>query len=245
MTPPAEENAPEPSRTEVWRMFDRIAHRYDVLNRVLSFGRDVAWRKRMARYLPDGRHLDVLDLATGTADQLLFLDQAGAPIRSGVGMDMAEQMLDRGRAKIARQGLHDRLSLRTGDATAIPASAASFDAVTISFGIRNVVDVGQALAEMFRVLRPGGRVLILEFSLPAHPVVRAGHLFYLRRVLPRIGGWVSGDPRAYRYLNQTIETFPYGDAFCRLMAEAGFTDCRDHPVTLGVASIYRGDKPHA
>lgn len=240
----SEGGAAEPSRSEVWRMFDRIAPRYDLLNRVLSFGRDVTWRKRMARHLPAGRPLEVLDLATGTADQLLFLLDAGADVRAGMGMDMAEQMLDRGRGKIAQRGLGERLTLRTGDATSIPAPADSFDVVTISFGIRNVVDVGQALREMARVLRPGGRALILEFSLPANRLVRGGHLFYLRRVLPRIGGWVSGDPRAYRYLNQTIETFPYGPAFSRLMRDAGFVDCQAHPLTLGVASIYQGDKPH-
>ncbi len=226
----------------VWQMFDRIAPRYDLLNRMLSFGLDVRWRKRMAELLPRPDGLALLDLATGTADQLLMLADTPGRIASGVGMDMAEGMLAVGRKKIEAQGRGQSLVLKTGDATQIPADDASFDAVTISFGIRNVVDVPQALREMRRGLRPGGRALILEFSLPANPLVRFGHLTYLRYFLPTIGGIISGDLKAYRYLNRTIEAFPYGDAFCRLMEDAGFSSVRANPLTFGVASIYQGDQ---
>ena len=228
-------------RNEVWRMFDRIAHRYDLLNRSLSMGQDVLWRKKMKRYLPDGEGLRLLDLATGTADQLLYL-AADPRVGEGVGMDLAEKMLEVGREKIEKQNLSDRLRLETGDALDVPVEDAFADVVTITFGIRNVISVQEALTEIRRVLKPGGRVLILEFSLPQNGLLRSAYLFYFRHVLPRIGGLVSGDAYAYRYLNQTVETFPYGEGFCELMRAAGFVGVQAHPLTFGIASIYQGDK---
>jgi demethylmenaquinone methyltransferase / 2-methoxy-6-polyprenyl-1,4-benzoquinol methylase len=230
-----------PPRNDVSSMFDRIAHRYDLLNRSLSFGQDVLWRKRMKRHLPDRADLKLLDLATGTADQLIFLS-SDPRIASGLGMDLAEKMLDIGREKIKKRNLASRFELKTGDAIHIPVDDASCDVVTISFGIRNVLDVEQGLREMFRVLKPGGRALILEFSLPGNAVMRKLYLFYFRHILPRIGGLVSGDAYAYRYLNKTVETFPYGEAFCALMRTAGFENVRANPLTFGIASIYQGDK---
>jgi len=232
----------EPARKESWRMFNRICGSYDLVNRLVSFGIDVRWRKRMARHLPAGEALHVLDLATGTADQLLHLSAASDRMGKGTGMDLAEGMLEVGRKKVGDRGLSEMISLQVGDATNIPADAGQFDATTISFGIRNVPDVSAALREMHRVLLPGGRALILEFSLPRNRLIRALHLFYLRRVLPRIGGIISGDAEAYRYLNRTIEAFPYGEAFCKLMREAGFAQVSATPLTFGVATIYQGEK---
>ncbi len=233
----------EPSRAEVWKMFDRIAPRYDLGNRLLSMRRDVAWRKRMSRYLPPGENLEILDIATGTGDQLISLDRESGRVAKGTGIDMAEEMLAIGRRKIDDLGCNDRLSLATGDAMNIPFPEQQFDAATISFGIRNVMDVEGALREMARVLKPGGRALILEFSTPENPVFRPLYLFYLRHVLPHIGGMVTGDAEAYRYLNQTIETFPYGKAFCDKMERNGFASAEAHPLTLGIATIYQGDVP--
>lgn len=224
-------------------MFDRIAPRYDVLNRLLSFRRDVAWRRSMARFLPEREGLDLLDLATGTGDQLLSLLDHSKRIKRVTGVDMAERMLDIGRDKIKARGLQDRVQMRTGDATAIPAADANFDVVTISFGIRNVVDTSRGLAEIYRVLRPGGRALVLEFSTPENPLFRPIYLLYLRHILPLVGGILSGDIKAYKYLNRTIETFPSGDAFCALMRQAGFQATRANPLSLGIATIYQGDKP--
>lgn len=223
-------------------MFDRIAPRYDLLNRLLSAGRDVAWRQRMADSLPAGGRLRLLDVATGTADQIFSLIESGA-VDQATGIDMAERMLDVGREKARRRGWEQRVRLATGDATALPEPDGAYDVATISFGIRNVADVPLALRELRRVLRPGGRALILEFSLPTAPALRALYLFYLRHVLPMVGGLLSGDLRAYRYLNVTIEGFPYGEAFCALMREAGFARVRANPLTLGVATIYQGDRP--
>ncbi len=232
----------EPSREAVWEMFNRIARRYDMLNRVLSFRRDVAWRKRMAGFLQDRRELVLLDLATGTGDQIFHLMAGGADIASAVGMDMSEQMLAVGREKVQKQDMGKRIELSVGDAVEIPSDDGLFDVATISFGIRNVVDVSRALSEMLRVLRPGGSAMILEFSMPENAIVRGGYTFYLRHLLPFIGGIISGDSYAYRYLNKTIETFPYGEAFCDLMRDAGFENATATQLTFGVASIYHGTK---
>lgn len=231
-----------PSRRNSWEMFDRIASRYDLLNRTLSLRQDVAWRRRVCRHMPEGTDLVLLDLATGTADQLITLIRRVEAIETGVGVDMSEGMLEYGRVKVAEAGLESRIQLKRGDATEIPFDAESFDVVTISFGIRNVVDVSGALREMHRVLRPGGRALVLEFSMPGSALLRGPYLLYLRHILPVIGGFISGDRRAYKYLNQTVESFPSGAAFTALMDEAGFTDTQAFPLTGGIASLYVGDK---
>ncbi len=230
-----------PSRNDAWLMFDRIAHRYDRLNHWLSFCQDVIWRKRMARYLPDQDGLRVLDLATGTADQLLYL-VGDKRVASGVGMDLAGNMLAIGREKIARRGLEHKLRLSIGDTVSIPEEDDRVDVVTISFGIRNVFAVTEALTEMRRVLKPGGRALILEFSVPVNDTLRRIYFCYFRHILPRIGRVISGDPHAYRYLNETVEIFPCGEAFCSLMREAGFRNVRANPFTFGIVTIYQGDK---
>ena len=222
-------------------MFDRIAHRYDLLNRILSFGQDVRWRKRLAHHLPDGEAESILDIATGTADVLLMLNGA-ARIGNAVGIDMSEKMLARGNDKIRAAGLDARFTLKPGDATAIPEPDASFDVATIAFGIRNVMDADRALREMRRVLKPGGRALILEFALPRNVVMRRLYLFYFRHILPLVGGLISGDSYAYRYLNQTVESFPYGEAFLELMTRAGFENPSVEYLTFGVAAIYQGDR---
>ena len=224
-------------------MFNRIAPRYDRLNHILSMRIDVAWRQKMAMMLDRSRPLRVLDLATGTGDQILSLFANGVPLHDSVGMDMAERMLDIGRQKIQAAGHGDRVTMMLGDATAIPLEDAQFDAVTISFGIRNVGKVPQALREMLRVLRPGGTALILEFSLPINRTLRCIYLFYLRLVMPRLGAILSGDGQAYRYLDQTIETFAHGEEFCRLMRDAGFEQVGATRLCLGIASIYRGVRP--
>jgi len=235
-----EDSSTDHSRLDVWRMFDRIAPRYDLLNRLLSMRRDVVWRKEMARQLPEGNALRILDLATGTADVLLSLIRHSPNIERGVGLDMSHQMLVRGKPKIASDS---RLSLMRSDATRIALPDRTFDAVTISFGIRNVLDVPAGLREMHRVLKPGGRAMVLEFSLPANAIIRWGYLLYFRNVLPLVGGLISGDAQAYRYLNETVETFPYGNAFCDLMRDAGLVDVQSKPLTFGIATLYCGDRP--
>lgn len=231
-----------PSRAEVWKMFDRIAHRYDLLNRTLSLGQDVVWRNRVTGHLPDFSGQHILDLATGTGDQLISIFENSERVKSGIGIDMAEKMLELGRPKLAKRNLDRAITLQTGNAAEIPFPEDTFHAVTISFGIRNVSDVPQSLREMQRVLKPGGRAIILEFSLPKNQILRRFYLFYFRHILPRVGGFISGDSYAYRYLNETVESFPYGEAFCQLLREAGFSDVKMTPLTFGIATIYQGDK---
>ncbi|NKB22897.1 MAG: bifunctional demethylmenaquinone methyltransferase/2-methoxy-6-polyprenyl-1,4-benzoquinol methylase UbiE [Kiritimatiellae bacterium] len=231
------------SRKEIWSIFDRIAHRYDLLNQLLSFGQDRVWRNKLALCLRGKKDLHLLDLATGTGDQLLSICKKGILIQSGVGMDMSEKMLEIGRKKVAERKWEGRIALQRGDAMDIPLENNRFDAVTISFGIRNVVNVVHALKEMYRVLKPGGRVLVLECSLPPNRFVRSVYLFYFRNILPRMGSLISGDSYAYRYLNETVETFPCGQDFCDMMLSAGLVDARATPLTFGIATIYEGTKP--
>ncbi|MDH4156648.1 MAG: bifunctional demethylmenaquinone methyltransferase/2-methoxy-6-polyprenyl-1,4-benzoquinol methylase UbiE [candidate division Zixibacteria bacterium] len=232
-----------PSRRDAWKMFDRVAHRYDLLNHLLSFGRDRAWRRKLAARLSHRPDQHILDVATGTADVILSLLDNSTRVSYAVGMDMAGGMLARAATKIADRKRRPAAALLRADACRLPFADRTFDAVTIAFGIRNVLDVSTALEEMYRVLKPGGRVLVLEFSLPEKRLVRRMYLLYFRKILPSVGGLISGDDYAYRYLNETVETFPCGRAFCDMLVEAGFANVNAVPQTFGVASIYQGDKP--
>ncbi|MFC1733633.1 bifunctional demethylmenaquinone methyltransferase/2-methoxy-6-polyprenyl-1,4-benzoquinol methylase UbiE, partial [candidate division KSB1 bacterium] len=214
-----------PSRTDVWKMFDRIAHKYDLLNRMLSLGRDTYWRKRAASFIDEQENLKVLDLATGTADIILSICEKcekNTAVHYAAGIDLSPNMLNIGRKKIDAKALENTAVLLPGDVMDIPFRRGSFHAVTIAFGIRNVLNVNQALQEMFRVLGNRGRVIILEFSLPTNYILKHLYLLYFRTILPKIGSILSGDSHAYRYLNRTVETFPFGKSFIELLTEAGF-----------------------
>ena len=232
----------EKIRGESWKMFDEISLRYDFLNRMLSWGQDLHWRRRMGTYLPTKNNLRVLDVATGTADVPLELMKANPRIISADGIDLAPKMLAQAQQKVAQKGLQNKIDLKPGDGHHLPYSAQSFDVVTIAFGIRNMEDPQKVLSEMFRVLKNEGRVLVLEFSLPQNPALRILHLFYLRALVPAIGFLFSGHYRAYRYLNQTIETFPFGDRFLELLEKTGFKELECHSLMFGAATIYQGDK---
>ena len=216
-------------------MFNQISATYDRVNRILSLGQDRRWRKQVAKHLPLRPHLQILDLATGTGDQLAALMSAGLSIHRMVGLDLADKMLAIARSKLPKaEFIH-------GDAEKIPFPNAEFDAITISFGIRNVENPLAALREMHRALKPRGRALILEFSMPP-PWIRPFFLFYLRKVLPYLGGLLSRNFPAYRYLNQTIESFPSGPAFIQLMRQAGFASVTTRPMNLGSVTLYVGEK---
>ena len=232
-----------PSREGVVHVFDRIAPTYDLLNRLLSFRRDVAWRKKLVDALPSDGDLELLDLATGTADVLIAAQRRLPNLSRAIGVDVSEQMLACGREKLAALGMSETIVLQQGDATALTLETETFDAVTIAFGIRNVIDTEVALAEMLRILKPGGRALILEFSLPQNALVRGAYLIFFRHILPRLGGLISGDRQAYEYLNQTVETYPYGRAFTDILERVGFSNCSCRPLTFGIASLYSGRKP--
>ncbi len=229
-------------KSESWQMFNAISPKYDLLNHLLSFGLDIVWRKKLGRFLVLGENPKLLDLATGTGDVLLSLFEQHPYIESAIGIDMAEKMLEIGREKIKTKNLDNKITLQHGDANNIPFDENTFHNVTISFGIRNVEDPTQVMAEMYRVLNKGGRALILEFSLPKNIIMRILHIFYLRTIVPIVGWIISRHYKAYKYLNQTIESFPFGDQFCQLMRDKGFKNVKANELLFGVATIYQGDK---
>jgi demethylmenaquinone methyltransferase / 2-methoxy-6-polyprenyl-1,4-benzoquinol methylase len=228
-----------PEKAAVRSMFDRIAPRYDLLNRLLSGGTDVRWRKRAVAFLDLAPGARVLDLCTGTADLLLEALRSGRA-RGGLGVDLSHQMLVRGKQKLAAAGA-ERAGLAGGDAERLPVRDGAFDGALVAFGIRNVGDPLAALGEVHRALRPGGRFVVLEFQTPRGPL-GAAYQLYFRHVLPRVGGLVSGDGSAYAYLPASVARFPEPDAFAELMQEAGFSDVRHERLTLGIAWLHRGEK---
>ena len=236
------QNNIEKMKGESWKLFDAISPRYDLLNRLLSLGQDLKWRRALARHLPAGENLHILDVATGTADVLLEMVRSEERIKTACGIDLAQNMMNEGRQKIVQQGLEARITLIPGDANQIPFPAQTFDVATIAFGIRNMKEPQKVLKEMYRVLKTGGRILVLEFSLAENPVIRFVQLIYLRIFVPLAGFLFSGHFRAYRYLNQTIENFPYGQGFLDMLKECGFGNSQAHPLMLGAATIYQGDR---
>lgn len=219
-------------------MFSAIAPSYDLNNRLHSLGRDQAWRRRAARLAQVGPQDVVLDVACGTGDLSLAFQAAGA--RRVLGIDFTYDML----AVACRKGGADRPSYHTGDAMRLPVADASVDVVSIAFGIRNVADPAVALAEFHRVLRPGGRVIVLEFSLPGNPVMRGLYNFYFQHIMPRTATLISGDRSgAYRYLPRSVNTFIDRPTMLRLMRDAGFIDTTLTTLTMGIAVIYRGMRP--
>ncbi len=230
-----------PEKAAVRCMFDRIAPRYDLLNHLLSAGIDVRWRRRAVDELDRRGPSRILDLCTGTAD--LLIEALGRDERlSGLGADLSPEMLLRGRRKLERRGMGRRGALLCGDGERLPLRDASFDGALVAFGIRNMADPERALRELARLLRPGGRLVVLEFSMPGGPL-RSLYRFYFTRVLPRIGGIVSGDAEAYAYLPASVAAFPSPPAFGALMEKAGFTAVAWEPLTGGIAYLHRGDKP--
>jgi len=219
-------------------MFDAIAERYDLLNRLLSFGIDQRWRKLTARSLELGDTSRVLDLATGTGDLAIQVARH-APGVSVVGVDPSERMLEFGRQKMSRLGLAERVRLEVGDAQQLRFEDRSFDGVCIAFGIRNVPDRSRALAEMARVTRPGGRIAILELSEPRGNVLGALARFHVHTVVPWLGSVLSGS-REYRYLQRSIAAFPPAEAFAEQMRSAGVLPLSVQPLTFGVCHLYVG-----
>jgi demethylmenaquinone methyltransferase/2-methoxy-6-polyprenyl-1,4-benzoquinol methylase len=228
-----------PDPAAVKSMFGRIARRYDLANRVLSAGIDIYWRRRLVDAAVRGPPKSVLDLATGSGDVAIALRRALPQGASVLGMDFSEPMLDVARAKQARQGAGTGLEFRQGDALALPLADATFDSVTIAFGLRNMADRALCLSEMRRVLRPGGRVNILEFSQPV-PWVRPLYYFHLRRVAPLVAGVLTGDRGAYQYLASSIGEFPGREALSGELRAARFEEVTASSMTLGIAALHVG-----
>jgi len=224
-------------------MFDAIAARYDLLNTVLSAGLDRYWRRRAIRSLALTGGERLLDVCTGTADVAIGAAGAVPGAARVVGVDFAGAMLAHGRDKVRAAGLAPRVQLIRGDATALPVADQSVDALTIAFGIRNVQVTDAACREIRRVLRPGGRVAILEFGLPAVPGLRQLYGWYFLKVLPRIGRLVSRHGGAYSYLPASVGAFPWGQEFVDLLTAAGLTAATAKPLTLGVVYLYNARRP--
>jgi demethylmenaquinone methyltransferase/2-methoxy-6-polyprenyl-1,4-benzoquinol methylase len=222
-------------------MFDRIAPRYDLLNRLLSAGIDVRWRRAAADWLDLRPGSRVLDLCTGTADLLVEVLRRD-PSHRGVGVDLSSGMLVRGARKLQARGFAGRAALAGGDAERLPLRDGVFDGALVAFGIRNVGDRPAALAELRRVLKPGGRLVVLEFSMPRGPL-GALYRFYFGQVLPRVGRLVSGDGAAYSYLPASVAVFPEPPAFGALLQEAGFGPVGWRALTAGIAHLYRAEVP--
>lgn len=228
-----------PDGTTIQRMFAEVAPGYDRANRALSLGIDVWWRRKAVRLLrlaPGERGLDV---CSGTGDLAFALQRAGATM---VGADFCRPMLARAATKPGARADRPRPSFLCADALALPFADATFDFATVAFGIRNVADPTTALREMARVVRPGGRVVVLEFTKPRVPLLGSAYRFYFRRVLPRLGSWISGAKNgAYRYLHDSVMAFPEREAFEALMRDAGLEAPQYHLLTGGIAALYRGE----
>lgn len=223
-------------------MFDAIAGRYDLLNTVLSGGLDRYWRRRMITSLQLTGRERLLDVCTGTADVAIGAVRRDRGAARVVGVDFSGSMLAHGLGKVRTSRLADRIQLIRGDAMALPVAGSSADAVTIAFGIRNVQRPEVACAELSRVLRPGGRLAILEFGLPVFPTVRPLYLWYFNHVLPRIGRAVSRHAAAYTYLPVSVGSFQFGDEFARILTNTGFSQVKARPLALGIVYLYTAIK---
>lgn len=231
-----------PDPAAVNTMFSRIARRYDAANRLLSGGVDLWWRRRLVRKVRSASPRAVLDLATGSGDVAFALARALPADTRVIGMDFCQPMLDQAIAKqasLATDSPAARIVFRQGDGLALPCGGAEFDAVTVSFGLRNMADRHRALSEMRRVLRPGGRVHVLEFSQP-YRWFRPVYYFYTKRILPAIAGRVTGDRAAYDYLNASIEAYPDHAAMSEELRRAGFRGVRVLRMTLGIVALHIG-----
>lgn len=227
-------------KEQVEQMFDNIAPRYDLLNRVLSLGIDRSWRKRAIRRLRDGQPQEILDVATGTGDLAIEVARRLQP-RRVVGLDISREMLHVGRQKIARQNLQDTIEMVHGDSENIDFPDNTFDAITVAFGVRNFENLSAGLREMQRVLKPGGKLVVLEFSRPYSFPFKQLFQLYFKYILPQIGKLASRDASAYGYLYRSVQAFPEGQDFVQILLETGFKSSQCTPLTLGVCSLYEAE----
>lgn len=227
-------------KEQVATMFDNIAGNYDFLNHFLSLGIDIFWRKRLVRKLQKQKPQNILDVATGTADLAIAMMKI-KPFNV-VGIDISNGMLEVGRKKIKQQDLEKTIQLQQADSEDLPFKDATFDAVTVSFGARNFENLQKGLSEMARVLKPGGKIYILEFSKPTLFPFKQLYDFYFKFVLPLIGKLLSKDNAAYSYLPESVKAFPHGKELNSIIENCGYTNAKNYPLTMGIASIYTAQK---
>lgn len=232
-------NTDSSKKQQVEDMFDNIAEKYDFLNRTLSMNIDVSWRKKLVKWLSVDQPKTILDVATGTGDLAIALQRGtGADI---VGLDLSQQMLNVGIDKVKRLQLDGKIKMMKGDAENLPFEDNNFDAVTVAFGARNFENLEKGLNELKRVVKSGGSVYILEFS-KVEGFMRPFYMFYFKNILPRIGKMISKDSRAYTYLPDSVQAFPYGEGMRKILLNCGFTTVVYKKLTLGIATIYKATK---
>lgn len=227
-------------KQQVAKMFNRISGRYDFLNHFLSMGIDIAWRRKAIRLLGSIKPKQILDVATGTGD--FAIEALRLKPEKVVGVDISEGMLEVGRRKIRERHLEGAIELQFGDSENLPFADNIFDAVIVAFGVRNFENLEQGLAEMLRVLKPGGQVVILEFSKPLKFPMKQLYNVYFTAILPRIGRSISRDQEAYRYLPESVKAFPDGISFLKILSGLGYKNPQCKPLTFGISSLYWGSK---
>ncbi len=221
-------------------MFDSISSNYDFLNHFLSLGIDIRWRRKAIKLLAPGNPKLILDVATGTGD--FAIETLKLNPDKVIGIDISEGMLEVGRKKMKDRGYDSKIELLSGDSENLPFEENKFDAVIVAFGVRNFENLEKGLAEMYRVLKPGGRMVVLEFSKPRMFPFKQLYSFYFNYILPKIGKLVSKDPAAYTYLPESVQAFPDGDSFVGILNRVGYKDTLCKPLTLGISSLYTGTK---
>ena len=231
----------ESKKEQVQSMFDKIAFRYDFLNHFLSAGIDVGWRKKAIRQLVSLHPKNILDVATGTGDFALTSYKILKPQKI-TGIDISEGMLEIGRKKIEKYGLQSYIELLNGDSEAIFFKDNSFDAVTVAFGVRNFENLEKGLSEIYRVLKPGGKLVILECSKPSLPVIKNMYNFYMKFVAPKLGKLISKNNDAYQYLNNSVQQFPEKKTFIHILNQSGYRHSFYKTLSLGICTIYCGEK---
>ena len=235
-------NEQQTKKEQVEQMFDNIASTYDRLNHILSFNIDRLWRRRVVRLVRRSGAQHIMDMATGTGDLAIAMARSikGAHI---LGIDLSEEMLGVARLKVERAGLAERIELKKGDAEALTfVEDNTMDAATVAFGVRNFEHLERGLGEFWRTLRPGGRLIVLEFSIPRNPLVRSLYSFYSHRIMPLLGALISKDKAAYTYLPDSIEEFPSPERVSDMLRGVGFTTVRRYSLSMGIAHIYEATK---
>lgn len=227
-------------KEQVEEMFDNIAHRYDFLNHLLSLGIDKQWRKKAIRSIKAIQPQRILDIATGTGD-LAFEARRQMPAVQIIGLDLSEGMLTKAREKAKERKL-ENMEFVKGDSENLHFEDTSFDAVSVAFGVRNFENLEAGLKEIYRVMKPGGRLAVLEFSKPRVFPVKQLFNFYFKNILPATGRMISKDARAYEYLPESVQAFPEGKDFIKILEKTGFKSCKDQPLTFGICSLYTAEK---
>ena len=233
-------NSSKGKKEQVATMFDNISANYDGLNRVISFGIDISWRKKVVQLVSKNNPKQILDIATGTGDLAIMMSQLNPD--KIIGLDISAGMLDVGKQKIANVNLSDKIDMVVGDSENMPFKDNTFDAITVSFGVRNFANLDKGLTEIKRVLKPGGTFVVLETSNPTKFPFKQGYKFYTTYILPFIGKIFSRDKAAYSYLCESANIFPFGEAFDNILQKNGFINTEYRPVTFGVATIYSATK---